>query len=177
MNIKEIEDSITGINKALGTLNETNAKIQSDMDEIKNTLSQKADVSAVNSSFSNMDVMAQLFSEVTGKEEAKDKLEQLIALIRTDNKVIFSPTKINIVPSLVSAFLDWNKIGNAAYYAVYVSEAGNENYRQAGTTNKTSFSLTNLEPDTEYAVFVRSASEDGVLSEITKKQNFKTINL
>lgn len=135
----------------------------------------------------------ELYKAVLEAVKAKSILDNLHKSIGDDNElraqfkqivqdldgevVVYSPSRINVIPSAINARIDWNETnGSESYYVYYGIPGSGVGYNRLPPVQVNAVTIPGLEPNTTYEVFVR-AVKGGHLSPVGVKVEFRTQEL
>lgn len=143
-------------------------ELQTDVEEIQAKIKQLEDlgvfvnyssleknIEVINNIINGSEFVTAFSNQVNSDPSVQYAFKQLIDSLNNITPTIYSPALINVVESVLSAYINWNKIDTAVGYYLYYKIQNGE-YKRIGPIKNNYITLSGLSAGTTYTITIRS---------------------
>lgn len=115
-----------------------------------------------------------LFEYVKTDSENTARFSRIIDYVNNPENFVLAPTSIMFIPALTTIQVKWETVEDAQEYDVYFRRVGEQFFKKSGATPVTGMTISGLERDTEYEIYIVTRGKNGKFSLPSQRNIAKT---
>lgn len=119
--------------------------------------------------------VSELLDEIKEDDKLMLKFAKTVLDVSHPDDFVFPPMDIQLIPSITTLKVIWERAKNAQSYKVFYAPSGTLNFKEAPETLNTAITIVGLQQDSEYDVYIVSKGSGNKISSASEIVSTKTL--